>query len=82
MATSDWYQQVLTPPEVVELRIRLGLIPSTDHCQVLVELFDPVSGVQQAQASIPHERIAQWPHLLDWARGKADEWVAEAVEPF
>jgi hypothetical protein len=33
---SDWYQQALTPPEVVELRIRIGVIPQTDHAQALV----------------------------------------------
>lgn len=79
---SDWYQQVLTPPEVVEVRIRLGLVPETDHAQVLVEMFDPVTKVQQAMASIPHERIDAWPHLLDWARSKANDWIDSTLEPF
>lgn len=82
MAASDWYQQVLTPPEVVELRIRLGIVPETDHAQVLVEMFDPVTGVQQAMASIPHERIDNWPALLDWARSKANDWLEQTLDPF
>ena len=82
MAAEDWYQGVLTPPDVVEVRIRLGLVPETDHAQCLVEMFDPVTGVQMAQASNPHEALAQWPHLLTWAVSRANEWVAEAVEPF
>ena len=82
MSQADWYQQVLTPPDVLELRIRLGLIPETDHAQVLVELLDPITGVLQAQASIPHEALARWDRLLDWARSKADDWIAETIEPF
>ena len=82
MRADSWYQQALTPPEVVELRIRLGLIAETDHAQCMVEMFDPVTGVQIAQASIPHEALAQWPRLLDWARTKADDWISETVEPF
>lgn len=79
---ADWYQPVLTPPDVLELRIRLGFVPTTDHVQALVELYDPITGVQQAQASIPHDRLANWPALFDWARSKADDWLTEALEPF
>lgn len=82
MASSDWYQQVLTPPEVVEVRIRLGLVPETDHAQVLVEIFDPVTGVQGGMKSIPHERLANFPTLLKWAVSVAEEWVQDRIEPF
>lgn len=82
MGASDWYQQVLTPPEVVEVRIRLGLVPETDHAQVLVEIFDPVTGVQQGMKSIPHDRLANYSHLLKWATDVAEEWVASTIEPF
>lgn len=79
---SDWYQQALTPPAVTELRIRLGVIPETEHAQVLVELWDPITGVLSAQASVPHDRLANWPALLDWAREKGHMWLSEALEPF
>jgi hypothetical protein len=79
---SDWYQQALTPPEVVELRIRIGVIPQTDHAQALVELLDPITGVQIAQASIPHGRVDGWLTMLDWATKKAAEYLGEALEPF
>jgi hypothetical protein len=80
--SADWYQQSLTPPEVVEVRIRLGLITETDHAQCLVEIFDPITGVQIGQASIPHDRVQNWPIMLDWARSRADEWIRETVDPF
>jgi hypothetical protein len=79
---ADWYQAVLTPPEVLELNLRLGFVPETDHVQALLELKDPVTGVLTAQASVPHERLANWPALWDWARSRADEWITEALEPF
>lgn len=82
MAQSDWYQQVLTPPEVLELRFRLGLVPETDHAQAMLELLDPITGVLQATASVPHDRLANWPALWDWARSKADDWLTESLEPF
>lgn len=82
MGNTDWYQQVLTPPDVVEVRIRLGLVHQADHAQVLVEMFDPMTNVMQAQASVPHMALAEWPSLLEWAVSKANDWIAESVEPF
>lgn len=80
--SDNWYQQQLTPPEVVEVHIRLGLIPTTDHCQVLVEIKDPVTGILSGQASIPGGHIADHRHQLDWAVSKAVDWIQDSVEPF
>jgi len=82
MPASDWYQQVLTPPDVFEVRIRLGVVPETDHAQCLVEIFDPVTGVQMGMKSCPHDSIANVAGLLRWAQYVAVEWVDERVEPF
>lgn len=82
MSEQEWYQMVLTPPDVVEVRIRVGLVPETDHAQVMVEMFDPVTKVQMAQASVPHERLANYPALLAWAVGKVLDWISEQIEPF
>ena len=79
---TDWYQQVLTPPDVIELRIRVGVVPETDHAQCMVEMFDPVTKVQMASASIPHEAVSNVPHLLAWATQRAQEWLDETIEPF
>lgn len=80
--TTDWYQQQLTPPDVVECNVRLGVIPSTDHAQGLVELKDPVSGILIAQYAAPHVALGQWPHLLDLLFEKAAELLAATLEPF
>lgn len=79
---TDWYQQALTPPEVLEARIRLGLIPERDHVQAMVELVDPTTGVQIAQWSCPHANLDAWHRILDEALHKARGYVGDAIEPF
>jgi hypothetical protein len=79
---TDWYQQTLTPPDVVELRLRLGLVPERDHAQVMVELLDPMTSVQIAQWSIPHVPLARWQAALEEAVQKAQEYVGDTIEPF
>lgn len=79
---SDWYQQQLTPTEVYELNIRLGIIPSTDHAQALVEVKDPMTNILIAQWSGPHTKWDAWPALLDRAAAKAYENLGLLLDPF
>jgi hypothetical protein len=79
---SDWYQQTLTPPDVVECRIRLGLVPERDHAQVMVEIFDPMTSVQIGAWSNPHVPLARWQQALEEAVQKAQEMVGDSIEPF
>lgn len=79
---TDWYQTSLLQVEVVELRIRLGIIPERHHAQALVELVDPVSGVQIAQWSRPSADAATWYELLEEAVQKAHEQLGAAIDPF
>lgn len=82
MARTDWYQQSLLTVEVVELRIRLGIIPERDHAQVLVELVEPTTGAQIAQWSRPHGSASLWYEMLDQAVQKAHEQLGAAIDPF
>lgn len=83
MSYSDWAQAALfSSSEVLELNVKLGVIPSTDHAQAWVELKDPLTGVQLAMWSTPHERWSTWPHMLDTALAKAHEQLGRALEPF
>lgn len=79
---SDWYQQALTPPEALELNIRIGVIPETDHVQALVELKDPVTGILLGQWSWPHREMRQLSGVIEWASTKAREVLEDAVDPF
>lgn len=79
---SDWYQQSLTPPEVVEVRCRIGAIPSTDHLQALVEVLDPMTGVLIGQWSYPHARLRQMGGVVEWATTTMRKAVEDTLEPF
>lgn len=79
---TDWYQQALTPPEVLELNIRLGLIPSQDHGQAMVELQDRVPRILIAQWSAPHFPLRDVSTQLDACVARARNWFDQFVEPF
>lgn len=79
---TGWYQQQLTPPDVLELNVRIGVIPSQDHIQVLVELKDPVTGVLLGQWSRPHGALREQGAFVEWALDKAREALADQTEPF
>lgn len=79
---SDWYQQHLTPPDVIELNVRIGVVPTADHVQALVELRDPMTGILSGQWSYPHATLRQQGDVLDWALDKARQALADGTEPF
>jgi hypothetical protein len=81
-SASDWYQQTLTPPDVIECRIRVGVVPTQDHCQVQVDLFDPISGAQVGQWSRPHGPLSTWQSMVDEAVQKAHQFLGDSIEPF
>lgn len=78
----EWYQQALTPPEVVEVRARFGMIPAVDHVQALVEVIDPTTGVQVAQWSSPHRSMTAIVAALEELCDKLKELALASVEPF
>lgn len=79
---TDWYQQHLTPPDVLELHIRIGVVPSADHVQVLVELKDPTTGILTGQWSLPHTSVREQGDAIEWALVKARAALADHTEPF
>lgn len=82
MGQADWYQLMLTPPDVIELNIRVGVVPTQDHVQVQVELKDPVTGIQVGMWSQPHAGMASLRTRIAWACAKAIEEVERAIDPF
>lgn len=79
---TEWYQQSLTPPEVIECNVRIGLVPSAQHAQAMVELSDPTTKILKAQWSSPHVHSDNWMQLLETAMAKATQYLAEEHEPF
>jgi hypothetical protein len=56
----SWAQQVLVPPDVLEVRLRLGLIPYDHHGRWLCEVIDPTNRELLAMASMPHFDLRSW----------------------
>lgn len=77
-----WYQQSLMPPEVIEVNVRIGVIPSTDHVQAVVEIKDPLTGVLIGAWASPHRPLRQMGAVVEWALTQARDALHEAVEPF
>lgn len=82
MSDTSWYQQALTPPQVVEVNVRFGVIPGQDHAQALVEMKDPTTGVLLGQWSRPHVAVRGLPELVEWASRTALRALEDQSEPF
>lgn len=82
MPDDEWYQQALTPPEVLEINLRFGIIPERDHGQVLAEIKDPMTGVLIAQASVHHFPLRDLRHHVVRMTEKVIGWADEHAEPF
>lgn len=82
MPQTAWYQQALTPPSIVELRLMVGVITEQDHVQALVEAVEQPSGIQIAQWSCPHASMAQLLPTLERAVVELYEQLKQTVEPF
>jgi len=50
----DHHQTVLVPPEILEVRLRLGFIPGDHHGRWQLEVVDPGSNELLAMYSCPH----------------------------
>lgn len=79
---AEWYQQSLTPPEVIEVRARLGIVAETDHLQAIVEVFDPMTGVLIGQTSCPHAPIRQMGTVIEWMSSAIRRMAEDNTEPF
>lgn len=79
---TTWYQQAMTPPLVIEVNVRIGIIPTEDHVQVLAEAKDPTNGVLIAQWAMPRTSMRNLPHAISEACTRAQTMADEIVEPF
>lgn len=82
MPADKWFQQVLLAEEVIEVRIRIGFIPSRDHAQWMVEVVDPTTERLMDAMSRPHMSLQRWevegPAMWKIFRSLVDD----LVEPF
>lgn len=67
----EWEQLALEPPPVVELILRVGLVPDGSHAQIQFECHDATRGELIA--------LSSWPHL---DLGSLEARLPEVVEDF
>lgn len=79
---TSWYQQALTPSDVFEATIKVGVIPSADHVQTYWEVKDPLTGVLLAAGSVHHTKMAQLPAYIDKAAVDLGTALDALMEPF
>lgn len=82
MAEQKWFQQVLLAEEVLEVRFRVGLIPSRDHGQWMIEVVDPTNDRLIEQESRPHFTLARWDTALPEMLGVLKAHLDALVNPF
>jgi len=77
-----WVQLPLIPPEVVEIRLTIGVVQSDDHCQFQIEAWDASGNELIAMRSHPHVVHGHAHGVLDqyvhWAR----QMLHQAINPF
>lgn len=49
----EWIQTVLVPPAVIEVQVRLGMIPTENHLRWQIEVLDPSTSELLALATRP-----------------------------
>lgn len=54
-----WTQGVLVRPPVLEVRLRVGLIPQDDHVRLQLEVLNPSTSELLAMHSIPHRPLSE-----------------------
>lgn len=79
---SDWYQQVLVEPDVLEATIRVGVIAAQDHAQTYWEVKDPTNGVLLAAGSVHHCGMHGLAAAVERAVEKALGALGDHCSPF
>lgn len=54
----SWVQLSIEPPPVIEISLKVGLVPSSEHAQIQLEARDATRGELIAMTS--------WPHVDMW----------------
>lgn len=78
----DGYQQtVLSPPDVLEVRLRLGFIRADHHGRWQLEVIDPRSRELLAMYSRPHFVLSQLDESLADAGNRLGILLADYLDP-
>lgn len=81
-AASQYPQETLLPPEVVQVTVRIGFVGASGHCQWLCEARNATDGELLAMVGRPHFDIAQLDNQIDAIREEILTAVRSFVVPF
>lgn len=82
MGRMDWYQQSFVEHEVLEIGLRIGVVPASDHVQVVAEVYEPRTAVLLGQWSIHHGPLRDMRRTIHECLLHAVEFVEANVSPF
>lgn len=77
-----WTQTSLFPPEVLEIRLLVGVCDRGNHVQIQVEQHDPSSGALVSMWSRPHVNPDKAMYALEESLEMVRQALAAAVHPF
>lgn len=76
-----WVQQLFFPPDAAEATLRVGYIPSTNHLQVQVEVFDPQTKELLGMSSNPHIHVVDQDHAITAALAELERLWRAVLNP-
>lgn len=77
-----WIQTCLFPPEVLEIRLTVGISDRGNHIQFQVQQHDPSSGALVSMWSRPHVNPDKAMMALEESLEMVRQALAAAVHPF
>lgn len=79
---NGWEQLTMTQPEVVEITLRVGLVPREDHCQIMLEWRDPRTDKLLGCETRPHVGLGQMDDAIANAVDRLLSVSARFAQPF
>jgi len=78
----QWVQLSIEPPPVIEISLKVGIVPSAEHAQIQIEAHDVTHGDLIAMTSWPHVDLWSLDTRLPDALAELLELVAGFSGPF
>lgn len=78
----QWVQLTIEPPPVIEVFLKVGIVPSSEHAQIQIEARDVTRGDLIAMTSWPHVELSQLDARLPDALAELITLVAGFSGPF
>lgn len=78
----EWTQLSLLPYEVVEIDLRIGVVPESDHLQWQITVRDPAAGALLGMLSSPAVSASQWRRQLAAITSALEQIYENHVSPF